>query len=168
VAVNVSGSQLGRGLLLPEVTRALAETGLPADRLHLEITETAFIEASTRAIEEVRQVAELGVLVALDDFGTGYSSLTLLRDLPVSIVKIDRSFIAPIGVDRSATAIVRRVIALCRELGITTVAEGIETQSQLTALRALGCSQAQGYLIGPPVPEQSAPDMWSRHGRNSA
>ena len=168
VAVNVSGSQLGRGLLLGEVSRALSDSGLSADRLHLEITETALIEASSAAIREVRQVADLGVSVALDDFGTGYSSLTLLRDLPVSIVKIDRSFIAPIGVDRSATAIVRRVIALCQELGVTTVAEGIETQSQLTALRALGCTQAQGYLIGPPEPLGGSPASWGQRGRSSA
>ncbi|UQX87323.1 EAL domain-containing protein [Jatrophihabitans telluris] len=150
VAVNVSGSQLGRGRLVGAIERALDASGVSADRLHLEITETALIEASSSAIHEVREVAELGVQVALDDFGTGYSSLTLLRDLPVSVVKIDRSFVAPIGIDRSATAIVRRLIALCQELGVDTVAEGVETQSQLTALRALGCSQAQGYLIGPP------------------
>ena len=100
----------------------------------------------------MNQVAESGVQIALDDFGTGYSSLTLLRDLPVSIVKIDRSFIAPIGVERNATAIVRRLVALCQELGVDTVAEGVETQAQLTALRALGCTHAQGYLIGPPEP----------------
>ncbi len=152
VAVNVSGSQLGRGMLVDHVTRTLADTGLHPDNLHLEITETALIEASSVSIAEVRAVAELGVSVALDDFGTGYSSLSLLRDLPVSIVKIDRSFISPIGLDRSATAIVRRVIALCQELGITTVAEGVETQSQLTALKALGCTQAQGYLLGRPGP----------------
>jgi diguanylate cyclase (GGDEF)-like protein/PAS domain S-box-containing protein len=152
VSVNVSGSQLGRGQLLPVLSRALEEARIRPSQLHLEITETALIEASSSSIEEVHQVADLGVAVALDDFGTGYSSLTLLRDMPVSIVKIDRSFIAPVGVDRSATAIVRRVIALCQELGVVTVAEGVETQSQLTALRALGCTQAQGYLIGSPIP----------------
>jgi diguanylate cyclase (GGDEF)-like protein/PAS domain S-box-containing protein len=168
VAVNVSGSQLGRGLLVPNIARVLTESGLPAAQLHVEITETALIEASTAAIDEVRAVADLGVEVALDDFGTGYSSLTLLRDLPVSIVKIDRSFIAPIGVDRSATAIVRRVIALCQELGVVTVAEGVETQSQLTALRALGCTQAQGYLIGPPEPLAASGIAQLGHRRSSA
>jgi diguanylate cyclase (GGDEF)-like protein/PAS domain S-box-containing protein len=168
VAVNVSGSQLGRGLLVPNIARVLTESGLPAEQLHVEITETALIEASTAAIDEVRAVADLGVEVALDDFGTGYSSLTLLRDLPVSIVKIDRSFIAPIGLDRSATAIVRRVIALCQELGVVTVAEGVETQSQLTALRALGCTQAQGYLIGPPEPLAAAGITQLHHRRSSA
>jgi EAL domain-containing protein (putative c-di-GMP-specific phosphodiesterase class I) len=121
--------------------------------LHLEITETALVEASPSAIAEIREVADMGVGIALDDFGTGYSSLTLLRDLPVSTVKIDRSFIAQIAAGRSAaTAIVRRVIALCQELNVVTVAEGVETQDQLAALRTLGCTQAQGYLIGQPAP----------------
>ncbi|MDQ1721134.1 MAG: hypothetical protein QOI26_868 [Pseudonocardiales bacterium] len=152
VAVNASGSQLGRGQLVPEIRRGLDASGLPPDRLHLEITESALVEASPAAIREVREVADLGVRIALDDFGTGYSSLSLLRDLPVSTVKIDRSFVAPIASDRSARAIVRSVIGLCQELGITTVAEGIETQEQLTSVRALGCNHGQGYLLGRPRP----------------
>jgi len=153
VAVNASGSQLGRGQLVPVIRRALSTFRLPADRLHLEITETALVEASSSAIAEVCEVAEMGVGIALDDFGTGYSSLTLLRDLPVSTVKIDRSFIAPVAAGRgAATAIVRRVIALCEELGVVTVAEGVETPEQLSALRSLGCNQAQGFLIGQPAP----------------
>ncbi|MEO7261280.1 MAG: EAL domain-containing protein [Jatrophihabitantaceae bacterium] len=152
VAVNASGSQLGRGQLVPEIRRGLDASGLSPDRLHLEITESALVEASPAAIKEVREVADLGVRIALDDFGTGYSSLSLLRDLPVSTVKIDRSFVAPIAADHSARAIVRSVIGLCQELGITTVAEGIETQEQLTSVRALGCDHGQGYLLGRPVP----------------
>jgi diguanylate cyclase (GGDEF)-like protein/PAS domain S-box-containing protein len=152
VAVNASGSQLGRGQLVPEIRRGLAAGGLSPDRLHLEITESALVEASPAAIKEVREVADLGVRIALDDFGTGYSSLSLLRDLPVSTVKIDRSFVAPIASDRSARAIVRSVIALCQELDIITVAEGIETQEQLTSVRALGCDHGQGYLLGRPLP----------------
>jgi diguanylate cyclase (GGDEF)-like protein/PAS domain S-box-containing protein len=152
VAVNVSASQLGVHELLPSIRRALDDTGLPPERLHVEITETALADAGPRAIKEVNRVADLGVRIALDDFGTGYSSLSLLRDLPVSIVKIDRSFVAPISADRTATAIVRNVIDLCHELQITTVGEGVETVEQLTALRVLGCTQAQGYLLGRPVP----------------
>jgi len=92
------------------------------------------------------------VRIALDDFGTGYSSLSLLRDLPVSTVKIDRSFVKPIVSDRNARAIVRSVIALCRELGVATVGEGVETDEQITSLRALGATLAQGYLLGRPAP----------------
>jgi len=154
LAVNASGSQLGRGQLVPEIRRGLAASGLTPDRLHLEITESALVEASPAAVKEVHEVAELGVQIALDDFGTGYSSLSLLRNLPVSTVKIDRSFVAPIAVDRNARAIVRSVIGLCQELGIETVAEGIETREQLTAVRTLGCHQGQGYLLGRPLPLQ--------------
>ncbi|MEO7288416.1 MAG: EAL domain-containing protein, partial [Jatrophihabitantaceae bacterium] len=152
VAVNASGSQLGRGQLVSEIRRGLDEAGLPPARLHLEITESALVDASPAAVKEVREVADLGVQIALDDFGTGYSSLSLLRDLPVSTVKIDRSFVTPIASDRVARAIVRSVITLCQELNITTVAEGIETEEQLTSLRALGCTHGQGYLLGRPNP----------------
>jgi diguanylate cyclase (GGDEF)-like protein/PAS domain S-box-containing protein len=152
VAVNASGSQLGRGQLVSEIRQGLAAGNLSPDQLHLEITESALVEASPAAILEVREVADLGVRIALDDFGTGYSSLSLLRDLPVSTVKIDRSFVAPIASDRSARAIVRSVIGLCQELDITTVAEGIETPEQLTSVRTLGCNQGQGYLLGRPLP----------------
>lgn len=162
VAVNASGSQLGRGELAPAVRRALEASALPADRLHLEITETTLVEASPAAVKELCEVADLGVHIALDDFGTGYSSLSLLRDLPVSTVKIDRSFVAPISTDRDARAIVRSLITLCQELGVTTVGEGVETEEQLTSLRALGCTLAQGYLIGRPAPLSSSPPKRSR------
>jgi len=152
ISVNASASQLGRGQLLPEIRRALEASGLPPHRLHLEITESALVNASPAVVKEVREVADLGVQVALDDFGTGYSSLSLLRDLPVATVKIDRSFVTPIATDRATRAIVRSVIALCQELSITTIAEGIETQEQLTSLRALGCNLGQGYLLGRPSP----------------
>lgn len=152
VAVNASARQLGRGQLLDEIRRALDASNLPPERLHLEITESALVNASPAVVKEVREVSDLGVRIALDDFGTGYSSLSLLRDLPVSTVKIDRSFVTPIATDRATRAIVRSVIALCQELEITTVAEGIETQEQLTSLRALGCHLGQGYLLGRPRP----------------
>ena len=152
IAVNASGSQLGRGQLPAAVESALLTADLDPRYLHLEITETALVDASSAAIAEVREVAAMGVQIALDDFGTGYSSLSLLRDLPVTTVKIDRSFVGPITHDRGAIAIVRSVIGLCRELDITTIAEGVETEGQLTTLRALGCNLAQGYLLGSPAP----------------
>jgi len=152
ISVNASASQLGRGQLLDEMRRALDGSGLSARRVHLEITESALLDASPAVLKEVHEVADLGVQIALDDFGTGYSSLSLLRDLPVSTVKIDRSFVTPVATDRATRAIVRSVIALCQELDIATVAEGIETQEQLTSLRALGCDLGQGYLLGRPRP----------------
>ncbi|MDQ2751274.1 MAG: EAL domain-containing protein, partial [Actinomycetota bacterium] len=150
VAVNVSGSQLGRELLPAAVRRALTEHGVAPDRLHIEITETVLVDASQQAIREVREVADMGVSIALDDFGTGYSSLSLLRDLPISVVKIDRSFIAPIAEDRRTAALVRSVVAMCNALGISTVAEGVETREQLALVRAFGCDHAQGFLFGVP------------------
>jgi diguanylate cyclase (GGDEF)-like protein len=151
VAVNVSGNQLGRGLLPATVRKALAARELPPDRLHLEITETALAHASAQAIHEVHEIAEMGVSIALDDFGTGYSSLSLLRDLPISVVKIDRSFIAPIAEDRRAAALVRSLVVMCDSLGIGTVAEGVETPDQRAVVSALGCDHAQGYLFGRPT-----------------
>lgn len=152
IAVNVSGSQLGREVLPTEVRRALAVNHVSPHRLHVEITETVLVDASPQAIREVREIADMGVSIALDDFGTGYSSLSLLRDLPISVVKIDRSFIAPIAEDRRTAALVRSVVAMCNSLGISTVAEGVETREQLALVRAFGCDHAQGYLFGPPAP----------------
>jgi diguanylate cyclase (GGDEF)-like protein/PAS domain S-box-containing protein len=152
VAVNVSPSQLSRAGVAAEVTRVLAETGLAPERLHLEVTENALITASATLADELRQISELGVRVALDDFGTGYSSLSLLRQFPVDLVKIDRSFIESVLTDRSAYAIVKAVLGMCRDMGLPTVAEGIESQAQLDLLTSLGCSHGQGYLFGKPVP----------------
>ena len=154
VSVNVSGSQLGRGLLPAAVQRALSTRNLAPDRLHLEITETALVDASQQAIRELTEVAGMGVSIALDDFGTGYSSLSLLRDLPISVVKIDRSFIAPIADDPRSAALVRSVVLMCNALGISTVAEGIETRAQLALVAELGCELAQGYLFGRAVPAE--------------
>lgn len=152
VSVNVSAHQLGQGRLIPAVQHALRTSGLEPHRLHLEITETELVDASDATMAEIREADRMGVSIALDDFGTGFSSLTLLRDLPVRTVKIDRSFITPIGADAGVTAIVRSVIGLCRDLGIHTVAEGVETREQYDSLRALNCTQAQGYLFSRPGP----------------
>ena len=151
VSVNVSANQIGRGQLLGAVSAALASTGLLPNQLHLEITETAMVEASPRAISEIAAIADLGVAIALDDFGVGYSSLSMLKDLVVHIVKIDKSFITPLVEERSAGAIVRRVVSLCNELGIEAIAEGVQDTAQLNVLRALGCTYAQGFLFGAPT-----------------
>ena len=130
------------------VTKALKVSGLAPSRLHLEITETALLTATESAARELHELVEMGVQIALDDFGTGYSSLTLLRQFPVDILKIDRSFIAPLMEDRSALAIVKAMIGMCADLGISTVAEGIETEEQRDVLQSLGCSHGQGFLFG--------------------
>lgn len=152
VAVNVSGNQLGRAQLPSAIRAALWTNDIPPESLHLEITETALVDASPRAVEEIREIADMGVSIALDDFGTGYSSLSLLRDLPISVVKIDRSFIAPIAENRRTAALVRSVVSMCNALDIKTIAEGIETREQLALVSALGCDHAQGFLFGRPEP----------------
>ncbi len=152
VAVNVSGQQLGRGELIPAVERALATSGLCAERLHLEVTETALFSGAEAAFDDLRRLQDLGTGLSLDDFGTGYSSLTMLRDAPVSTLKLDRSFVARLGQDAGSTAIVEAVIALGRVLELDVVAEGIETAAQAELLRSFGCPLGQGYYFGRPAP----------------
>ena len=152
VAVNVSPSQLARPGVAADILAALEHSGLAPERLHLEITETALITASATMAEELGTLSQLGVRIALDDFGTGCSSLSLLRQFPVDVVKIDRSFVEPVLRDRSAHAIVKAVLSMCQDLGLPTVAEGVETFAQRDLLRDLGCTHGQGYLFGRPAP----------------
>ena len=149
IAVNVSAVQLKSGGFARSVISALAFSGVPASRLELEITETVLMDESETVLRTLRQLRGLGIRIALDDFGTGYSSLGYLRRFPVDKIKIDRSFIRDIH-NRDTAAIVRTIIGLGAELGITVTAEGVETEMQLDMLRDNGCVEAQGYLIGVP------------------
>lgn len=151
VAVNVAARQL-TSLLPGEVEAALDRCSLDPGQLVLELTETALIEAGREALDAVEHLHGLGVRFAIDDFGTGYSSLAYLKRFPVDIVKIDRSFTRGLGQQQHDTEIVRAVVALARSLRLTCVAEGVETEDQLLALRDLGCDHAQGYLLSRPVP----------------
>ena len=153
IAVNVSAVQLKSGGFARSVISALAFSGVPAGQLELEITETVLMDESETVLKTLRQLRELGIRIALDDFGTGYSSLGYLRRFPVDKIKIDRSFIHDLG-NRDTVAIVRTIIGLGAELGITVTAEGVETEAQLDILRGNGCVEAQGYLIG--VPSKAA------------
>jgi len=153
IAVNVSAVQIRSADFARSVISALAVSGVPARRLELEITETVLMDESKTVLKTLRQLRELGVRIALDDFGTGYSSLGYLRRFPVDKIKIDRSFIHDID-NRDTAAIVRTIIGLGAELGITVTAEGVETEAQLDMLRKAGCGEAQGYLIG--VPSKAA------------
>jgi len=150
VAVNASPVQLNRGDVYDVVMATLEQTQLPPHKLHLEITETALMQASNALVDQLRRLRDAGVAIALDDFGTGFSSLSLLRDFPVNMVKIDKSFVGPLLEDRGAHAIVRAVLSMCRDLGIPVVAEGVETEAQAEQLAEIGCSHAQGYLFGRP------------------
>jgi len=151
MAVNLSARQLTQASLIDALGQALAETGLDPSQLCLEITESALMEDVELSVEALLALKALGVRIAVDDFGTGYSSLSYLRHLPVDIVKIDRSFVAGVGIDPADDAIVASVANLSHALGLRVVAEGVETQEQLIAVRALGCDQAQGYYWSRPV-----------------
>ncbi len=151
VAVNVSSVQLRSPHLVEHLTSALTTSGLPADRLEIEITETALIESGDKVSEILAAIRALGVKVAMDDFGTGYSSLSHLRQLPFDRIKIDRSFVVNAMTDQSSMAVLKGVIQIGRDLGVSTLAEGVETQGQLDLLRSLGCDVIQGYLIGKPA-----------------
>jgi diguanylate cyclase (GGDEF)-like protein/PAS domain S-box-containing protein len=159
VAVNVSAVQLRDDNFAAMVFRVLRETGLPARRLELEITETAIVNADGLAVSLLKQLRGAGVRVSLDDFGTGYSSLTLLKDLDVDKVKIDRSFVQMAPTAEDSAAIVRAVSNLGAALGLCVVAEGVETEQQRAFLCEAGCDELQGYLFSPGVPGESIEHM---------
>jgi diguanylate cyclase (GGDEF)-like protein/PAS domain S-box-containing protein len=147
VAVNLSPLQFRTGNLLASVMDALKQSGLPARRLELEITETLVLEKSSQVLATLHALRALGVRISMDDFGTGYSSLSYLRSFPFDKIKIDRSFVRDLGSDRDAQAIVRSIISLGMGLGVTITAEGVETESELSCLRAEGCHEGQGFLF---------------------
>jgi diguanylate cyclase (GGDEF)-like protein len=152
IAVNVSPLQFRDGDVLAAVQRALDRTGLPPERLELEITESIFLDAKASTLDCLHALRRCGVRIALDDFGTGYSSLSYLRSFPFDKVKIDRSFIRDLGQDSEATAIVHAITALARSLGMSITAEGVETEEQAGLLRQAGCGQGQGFLFSRPRP----------------
>jgi diguanylate cyclase (GGDEF)-like protein/PAS domain S-box-containing protein len=147
VAVNLSPLQFRVGNLLSVVMDALKRSGLPARRLELEITETLLLEKSGQVLATLHALRALGVRISMDDFGTGYSSLSYLRSFPFDKIKIDQSFVRDLGANRDAQAIVRSIISLGIGLGVTITAEGIETEAELSCLRAEGCHEGQGFLF---------------------
>lgn len=152
VAVNLSAVQFSSPNLVEAVASALRESGLPAHRLELEITETVMLVDTDAVLVILHRLRDLGVSIAMDDFGTGYSSLSYLRRFPFDKVKIDRSFVMGLGEQDDCDAIVGAVTDMCQRLGMTTTAEGVETEDQVSLLSALRCGQAQGFLFGKPQP----------------
>jgi len=148
VCVNLSPLQLKKPDLSLDIVGALNRSGLPAERLELEITESALLAQDTATRLVLHGLHDLGVRLSLDDFGMGYSSLRSLRSFPFDKIKIDMSFVRGIGIDMDATAIIRAVIGLARDLGIRTAAEGIETETQFEWLAARGCTEGQGFYFG--------------------
>jgi diguanylate cyclase (GGDEF)-like protein/PAS domain S-box-containing protein len=168
VSVNLSVLQLQDPELVGDVARALEDSGLPPEALVLEITESALVQNLDLTLPRLKALTYLGLRLAVDDFGTGYSSFSYLADLPVSVVKIDKSFIDRITPDPEGAAIVRGVVDLSRVLGLTCIAEGVEGESQLAALDDLGCENAQGYLFARPASGPDIADTLSRLHANSS
>jgi diguanylate cyclase (GGDEF)-like protein len=155
VAVNLSGRQLHSPGFAVAVGAAIAASGADPGQLCFELTENTLLDADSGSVVTLERLKELGVRLAIDDFGTGHSSLTWLRRLPADFLKIDRTFVAGLGRHAGDTAIVRAVIDLGRALGLTTIAEGVETAVQLEALRDLDCRWAQGYHFARPGPAEA-------------
>jgi diguanylate cyclase (GGDEF)-like protein/PAS domain S-box-containing protein len=153
VAVNISPLQFRRRSLVSAVRKALKSAGLPPQRLELEITESVILENEERNLGLLNALRAMGVRIAMDDFGTGYSSLSYLRSFPFDKIKIDQSFVRDLPNDDNAMSIIRAIIDMARSLDVRITAEGVETEAQMAALRALNCAEAQGYLIGKPLPD---------------
>jgi len=160
VSVNLSAAQFRSDDLLATVAAALDASGLPAERLELEITESLLMSNTDRVLRTLHALSSMGVRIAMDDFGTGYSSLAYLWRFPFDKVKIDRSFTQGLGSDPKVALIVRSIISLAHSMEIRVNAEGVETPAQLGALQRFGCDELQGFLLGRPVP----PATLSHHG----
>ena len=168
LAVNVSPVQFRSGTLALKIVAALSATGLPASRLELEITEAVLIRDDDAALAILHQLRKIGVRIALDDFGTGYSSLSYLQRFPFDKIKIDRCFVSDIAEPGGSSGIVRAVVNIAAERHMTTTAEGVETQQQRQLLRALGCSEMQGYLFSPPRPAAEIRQLFVSNGGRPA
>ncbi len=162
VSVNISGRQLQEADFVDMVAGAIGLTAAPTRCITLEITETVIMSRSADTLETLRRLKELGVRLAIDDFGTGYSSLSYLQKFPVDVLKIDRAFVEGVARGGSDAALARTIITLGRTLGLRTVAEGIENESQRDELRTMGCHLGQGYLFARPMPAAEIA-MWLLH-----
>jgi EAL domain-containing protein (putative c-di-GMP-specific phosphodiesterase class I) len=163
VAVNLSPVQFRSRDLVHTVASALEQSGLPARRLDLEITEAVLLQNNEEVLGILHGLRALGVRISMDDFGTGYSSLSYLRSFPFDKIKIDQSFIRDLSSNTDAAAIVRAVTRLGSSLGMATTAEGVETGDQLARLRAEGCTEVQGYLFSKPQPAGEVEGLLRRH-----
>jgi diguanylate cyclase (GGDEF)-like protein len=160
VAVNVSPLQFhDPGPLLAAVERALAASGLSPERLEIEITEGMSLRKDHRTLEAMHRLRKLGITIAIDDFGSGYSSLSQLKDFPFDRIKIDRSFVCTLPDNPMAAAVVAAIATLGASVGMTTTAEGVETQEQASIVQSNGCTEMQGYLFSRPIPGEDVPAL---------
>lgn len=163
LAVNVSGTQLVDRQLLEEIAQALKFYAIPASKLELEITEDFVMNRNRDSIGLLHELRAMGLNLSIDDFGTGYSSLNYLKELPLQTLKIDRSFVAGLPEDRQDTAISQTIIVLAHNLGMSVVAEGVETHGQKLALQQQGCDAIQGFLVSEPMSAEFFADKFLRH-----
>jgi EAL domain-containing protein (putative c-di-GMP-specific phosphodiesterase class I) len=157
MAVNLSPRQFQDDHLLRDIDEALRESGLPAQLLQLEITESMVVQNVTRAIKTLDAIQARGVRLAIDDFGTGYSSMSMMKQFPIDTIKIDRSFVRDLANNVEDQAIATAIISMGKALGLTVVAEGVETSEQDAFLRAGACDELQGYLFSKPIPAEAIP-----------
>jgi EAL domain-containing protein (putative c-di-GMP-specific phosphodiesterase class I) len=159
ISVNISHKHAAQSALATEVQQVLQETNLPGACLELEFTELSLIDGSESIVDTLHDLRKMGVRLCIDDFGTGYSSLNYISSLPINILKIDRLFLEKQADNPGKGDIVKTIVQLAKDLGIRAIAEGVETQEQLTWLKSLGCSYAQGYYFGKPMNPEQARDF---------
>lgn len=167
IAVNVSAIQLARDDVAANVRHAVGEHGIAADRIMIELTESAVIGDPDVALSVLRELKSLGTRIAMDDFGTGYSNLAYLQELPLDVLKIDRSFVDRMTQDKDKAAIVRTIQSLAEALEMQTTAEGVETREQADQLASFGCNFGQGYLYARPMEAADALAYWRASSSNS-
>jgi EAL domain-containing protein (putative c-di-GMP-specific phosphodiesterase class I) len=156
MAINLSARQITEIDLPGLVNTVLQQTGLPAHLLELEITESMLMCDLNMVVMDLQKLPQMGVKIAIDDFGTGYSSIAYLKQLPIDLIKIDRSFVKDIDHDESDRSIIKAILQLAQNLGINTLAEGVECTAHIEFLAQHGCGRGQGYVYSKPVPEKQA------------
>jgi EAL domain-containing protein (putative c-di-GMP-specific phosphodiesterase class I) len=168
VSVNLSLRQLEEPDLVERVRDILAENGMEASNLKLEITESALLTEMPSVVSQLGRLRAMGVRLAIDDFGTGYSSLTYLKNLPVHSVKIDQSFVRNMEEDDASLLIVQAIVTLAHDLGLDVTAEGVETRKQLDHLEKLGCDRGQGFYLSEPLPAETIDALLQAYSRRTA
>jgi EAL domain-containing protein (putative c-di-GMP-specific phosphodiesterase class I) len=167
VAVNLSPRQFRDPKLLSSIELIIEQAGIPAESLELEITEGVLMSGQGHIKDALNALSELGVSIAMDDFGTGYSSLSYLRDYPFNVLKIERNFINDIATNPADQKLVNAAIAMAHSLGMSVVAEGVESEEQLVLLAVQGCDQAQGYLFSKPIPPAGITNLLAQQRSDS-
>ena len=156
LSVNISVKHLMKNGFLDEVRSILSESGMPADQLEIEITESVLIDSVEKALSCINEIKSMGVKIAIDDFGTGYSSLSYLSTFPADMLKVDKSFIDRMNTSESSRQYVAAIISIGHVMNFTVISEGVEENDQLETLRSIGCDYIQGFIWGRPMPPEEA------------